>query len=57
MVKSISKSYGVPGIRLGVLASANEEIIAHLKKDVAIWNINSFGEYFMQKEIMFLSEI
>ena len=48
VVKSISKSYGVPGIRLGVLASANEEIIAHLKKDVAIWNINSFGEYFMQ---------
>ena len=38
----------MPGIRLGVLASANEEIIAHLKKDVAIWNINSFGEYFMQ---------
>lgn len=48
VVKSISKSYGVPGIRLGVLASADEEMIAHLKKDVAIWNINSFGEFFMQ---------
>jgi len=48
IVKSISKSYGVPGIRLGVLASANEEMIAKLKKDVAIWNINSFGEFYMQ---------
>ncbi len=48
VVKSISKSYGVPGIRLGVLASANKELIARLKKDVAIWNINSFGEFYMQ---------
>lgn len=48
IVKSISKSYGVPGLRLGVLASSNEEVIATLKKDVAIWNINSFGEFYMQ---------
>lgn len=48
IVKSISKSYGVPGIRLGVLASSNTEVIAELKKDVAIWNINSFGEFYMQ---------
>lgn len=48
VVKSISKSYGVPGLRLGVLASGNTEIIAKLKKEVAIWNINSFGEFFMQ---------
>ncbi|MCH4239052.1 MAG: aminotransferase class I/II-fold pyridoxal phosphate-dependent enzyme [Oscillospiraceae bacterium] len=48
VVKSISKSYGVPGVRLGVLASANTELIAALKKDVAIWNINSFGEFYMQ---------
>ena len=48
VVKSISKSYGVPGIRLGVLASGNTEIIATVKKEVAIWNINSFGEFYMQ---------
>jgi len=48
VVKSISKSYGVPGLRLGILASGNRELIAALKKDVAIWNINSFGEFFMQ---------
>lgn len=48
VVKSISKSYGVPGIRLGVLASSDEAAIALLKKEAPIWNINSFGEFFMQ---------
>ena len=50
VMKSISKSYGVPGLRLGVLASGDEEIISDMKKDVAIWNINSFGEFYMQIE-------
>ena len=48
VVKSISKSYGVPGLRLGVLACSNEKYIMHIRKANAIWNINSFGEYFLQ---------
>lgn len=48
VVKSISKSYGVPGFRLGVLASGDTNLVATIKKQVAIWNINSFGEFFMQ---------
>lgn len=48
VVKSISKSHGVPGIRLGVIASGDEKLISELKKDVSIWNINSFGEYYFQ---------
>lgn len=48
VVKSISKSYGVPGLRLGVAASGDRELIAAMKKDVAIWNINSFAEFYMQ---------
>lgn len=48
VMKSISKSYGVPGLRLGVLASADESIIDYMRKDVAIWNINSFAEFYMQ---------
>lgn len=50
VMKSISKSYGVPGLRLGVLASGNREVISRLKKDIAIWNINSFAEFYMQIE-------
>ena len=48
VMKSISKSYGVPGIRLGILCSADTALIARMKKMVSIWNINSFAEYFMQ---------
>lgn len=48
IVKSISKSYGVPGIRLGVLACGNQAVIKTVRKNVSIWNINSFGEYFLQ---------
>ena len=48
VMKSISKSYGVPGLRLGILASANKELIARIKKEVSIWNLNSFAEFFMQ---------
>ena len=48
VVKSISKSYGVPGLRLGILASGNTGMIGRLKKNVSIWNINSMAEFFMQ---------
>ena len=48
VVKSISKSYGVPGLRLGVLASGNTEAVSRMKKESAIWNINSFAEFYMQ---------
>lgn len=48
IVKSISKSYGIPGLRLGILASGNTMVIESVKNDVSIWNINSMAEFFMQ---------
>lgn len=48
VMKSISKSYGVPGLRLGIFATSNKEMICKIKKEVSIWNINSFGEFYMQ---------
>jgi histidinol-phosphate/aromatic aminotransferase/cobyric acid decarboxylase-like protein len=48
VIKSISKSYGVPGLRLGLLASGDKDFLAKVKKDIAIWNINSFAEFFLQ---------
>ena len=48
VMKSISKSYGVPGLRLGVLASGDKATLAEMKKDISIWNINSFAEFYMQ---------
>ena len=48
VMKSISKSYGVPGLRLGVLASADNELMRSLRERLSIWNINSFAEFFLQ---------
>ena len=48
VIKSISKSYGVPGLRLGILASSDTELCNIISKKCSIWNINSFGEFFMQ---------
>lgn len=48
VVKSISKSFGVPGLRLGILASGDEKLIEFIKNDLSIWNINSFGEFYLQ---------
>jgi len=48
IVKSISKSYGVPGLRLGIVASADRDLIARLGSVLPIWNINSLAESFLQ---------
>jgi histidinol-phosphate/aromatic aminotransferase/cobyric acid decarboxylase-like protein len=48
VIKSISKSYGVPGIRLGIMASGDSSLLKRIRENLAVWNINSFAEYFMQ---------
>lgn len=48
VIKSISKSYGVPGIRLGILGTADRDLRQAIASEVAIWNINSFAEFFLQ---------
>jgi len=48
IIKSLSKSYGIPGIRLGALTCGDEELIKQIKRNLSIWNINSFAEYFLQ---------
>ena len=48
VMKSISKSYGVPGLRLGIMTSADTDLINQVKRDIAIWNINSFAEFYLQ---------
>ena len=50
VVKSISKSYGIPGLRLGIAASADTARIQELKRASPSWNINSLGEFYMQIE-------
>ena len=48
VIKSISKSYGVPGLRLGIAATSDNALLERIKHDLSIWNINSFAEFYMQ---------
>lgn len=48
VIKSISSSHGVPGVRLGVLASSDRALIELLKGNLPAWNINSLGEFYLQ---------
>ena len=48
VMKSISKSYGVPGLRLGVMASADTALLTSVRAALPIWGINSFAEFFLQ---------
>ena len=48
VLRSISKSYGIPGCRIGLAASGDEARMSLLRKSFPVWNINSFGEFFLQ---------
>lgn len=48
VVKSMSKAYGVSGLRLGYLATANLEFASTIRAELPIWNINGFAESFLR---------
>ena len=49
VLKSLSKNYGIPGLRLGYAASGNEQRVSDLRQDLPIWNINSLAQFFLGK--------
>jgi histidinol-phosphate/aromatic aminotransferase/cobyric acid decarboxylase-like protein/choline kinase len=48
VIRSLSKSYGIPGLRLGALACGDIPFVNDVRRHIPIWNINSFAEYFLQ---------
>ena len=48
IIKSISKSYGVPGLRLGILATTDLSLLEKVYNRIPVWNLNSFAEFFLQ---------
>ena len=47
ILKSMSKAYGICGLRVGYLLSANTTFIAAVRRGIPIWNINGFAEEFL----------
>ncbi len=48
LIKSMSKSYGIPGLRLGFVYSCQQELLAAIAKEVPIWNMNSIAEFYLE---------
>lgn len=48
VIKSMSKAYGICGLRIGYLLSSNEVLISQLRDGLHIWNINGFAEAFLR---------
>ncbi len=49
IIKSMSKVFGVPGLRLGYAVSGDPEKVGQMRKDVPIWSINSLAQYFLSE--------
>lgn len=48
VVKSMSKVYGVCGLRLGYLATADLDLVARVRRELPIWNVNGLAEAFLR---------
>jgi histidinol-phosphate/aromatic aminotransferase/cobyric acid decarboxylase-like protein len=46
--KSMSKAYGICGIRIGYMLTANSNFAKAVRNGVHIWNINGFAEEFLR---------
>jgi len=46
--KSMSKAYGICGIRIGYMLTANTDFVEKVRQGIHIWNINGFAEEFLR---------
>jgi histidinol-phosphate/aromatic aminotransferase/cobyric acid decarboxylase-like protein len=47
VIKSLSKSFGIGGLRIGYLLTSNESFATAVRSGLHIWNINGFAESFL----------
>jgi len=48
VIKSMSKAYGICGLRIGYLVTANAELASRVRGGLHIWNINGIAEEFLR---------
>jgi histidinol-phosphate/aromatic aminotransferase/cobyric acid decarboxylase-like protein/choline kinase len=56
VVRSLGKSHGIAGLRLGILASADSDLRRRLADRLPIWNVNSLAEAFLQRAPRYRAE-
>jgi len=48
IIKSMSKAYGICGLRIGYMLTANSGFAEAVRSGIHIWNINGFAEEFLR---------
>ena len=48
VIKSLSKSLGIPGVRLGFCYSTNRQFNSYIHEYIPIWNMNSLAEFCLE---------
>jgi len=48
VINSLSKSWGVPGMRLGFVYTCDNEFLAQILDHIPIWNSNSLAEFYVE---------
>jgi histidinol-phosphate/aromatic aminotransferase/cobyric acid decarboxylase-like protein len=56
ILKSMSKAYGICGLRIGYMLTANTDFAEKVRAGIPIWNLNSFAETFLEMVPGYLEE-
>ncbi len=56
VIKSMSKCYGICGLRIGYLATRDIDLLNTIRQGLHIWNINGFAEEFLRQLPEFAEE-
>jgi histidinol-phosphate/aromatic aminotransferase/cobyric acid decarboxylase-like protein/GTP:adenosylcobinamide-phosphate guanylyltransferase len=57
VLSSLSKTLGVPGLRLGYLYACDARLIAEVDERLPIWNLGALSEFFLELLLKFRSEL
>jgi len=55
LIRSLSKEFGIPGLRIGYMVTSNKKIKDKMLEYMPIWNINSIAEYFIENFVKYES--
>lgn len=56
VMKSMSKAYGICGLRIGYFLTADEDLARRIRDELHIWNVNGFAEEFLRLAPRFRQE-
>jgi histidinol-phosphate/aromatic aminotransferase/cobyric acid decarboxylase-like protein len=57
VLKSLSKTLGVPGLRLGYVFTQNESLLETIDRALPIWNLSGPAEHFLELTLKFRPEL